>query len=45
MIDIFPFADYPVAVFGLGRAGRVAARALVESEAEVSAWDDDEEAR
>ena len=45
MIDIFPFADYPVAVFGLGRSGLVAARALVESEAEVSAWDDDEEAR
>ena len=45
MIDIFPFADYPIAVFGLGRSGLVAVRALGESEAEVSAWDDDEEAR
>jgi UDP-N-acetylmuramoylalanine--D-glutamate ligase len=45
LIEIFPFQGFPVAVFGLGRSGLVAARALVESDAEVSAWDDDEEAR
>jgi len=45
MINVFPFASYPVAVFGLGRSGLSTAKALVESEAEVSAWDDDEAAR
>src|SRR3989338_6616673 len=45
MIDVFPFAGFPVAVFGLGRSGLAAARALVKSDAEVWAWDDDEEAR
>ena len=45
MINIFPFASYPVCVFGLGQSGLAAAKALVESQAEVSAWDDDEEAR
>ncbi|MCH7865031.1 MAG: UDP-N-acetylmuramoyl-L-alanine--D-glutamate ligase, partial [Proteobacteria bacterium] len=45
MINLFPFESYPVAVFGLGRSGLTAARALVESEAEVAAWDDDPEAR
>jgi UDP-N-acetylmuramoylalanine--D-glutamate ligase len=45
VINVFPFAGYPVAVFGLGRSGLAAARALVKSEAEVWAWDDDEEAR
>ena len=45
MIDVFFFNTLPVAVFGLGRAGLSAARALVESEAEVWAWDDNEDAR
>jgi len=45
MINVFPFADFPIAVFGLGRSGMATARALVRSEAEVWAWDDDEEAR
>ena len=35
MIDIFPFQGFPIAVFGLGRSGLVAAQALVESDAEV----------
>jgi len=45
MINVFPFASYPIAVFGLGRSGLSTAKALVKSEAEVSAWDDDEAAR
>ena len=45
MINVFPFAGCPVSVFGLGRSGLLTARALVESDAEVFAWDDDEEAR
>jgi len=45
MIDVFPFAGYPVAVFGLGQSGLATAQALVRSEAEVWAWDDNEEAR
>jgi len=45
MINVYPFADFPVAVFGLGRSGMATARALVKSDAEVWAWDDDEEAR
>ncbi len=45
MIDVFPFAGFPIAVFGLGRSGLASARALVRSEAEVWAWDDDEDAR
>ncbi|NQV82232.1 MAG: UDP-N-acetylmuramoyl-L-alanine--D-glutamate ligase [Rhodospirillales bacterium] len=45
MIDVFPFAHYPVAVFGLGRSGMSAAMALMKSKAEVAAWDDDEDAR
>jgi len=45
MIDVFPFAGYPVAIFGLGRSGLTAARALTGSDAEVSAWDDNEDAR
>jgi UDP-N-acetylmuramoylalanine--D-glutamate ligase len=45
MIDVFPFAGYPVAVFGLGQSGLATARALVRSEAEVWAWDDNEAAR
>ncbi len=34
LINLFPFESYPVAVFGLGRSGLTAAKALVESEAE-----------
>ncbi len=45
MINVYPFADFPVAVFGLGRSGLATARALVKSDAEVWAWDDDEESR
>ena len=45
MIDVFPFHNLPVAVFGLGRSGMAAARALIASEAEVWAWDDDKGAR
>ena len=45
MIDVFPFAGFPVAVFGLGRSGIATALALQESNAEVWAWDDNEEAR
>ena len=41
MIDVFPFAGFPVAVFGLGRSGLAAARALVKSDAEGWAWDGD----
>lgn len=41
MIEPFPFAGFPVAVFGLGRSGLAAARALLAAEAEVWAWDDD----
>ena len=39
MIDVFPFAGFPVAVFGLGRSGIATALALQESDAEVWAWD------
>ena len=42
MIEPFPFAGFPVAVFGLGRSGLSAARALAAADAEVWAWDDDE---
>ncbi len=45
MINVFPFAGYPIAIFGLGLSGLSAAKALVKSEADVSAWDDDEDAR
>ena len=45
MIEPFPFAGYPVAVFGLGRSGLSAARALGAAGAEVWAWDDDEAQR
>ena len=45
MIDVFPFAGYPIAVFGLGQSGLAAAKALVKSDAEVWAWDDDEDVR
>ncbi len=45
MIDVFPFSGYPIAVFGLGQSGLAAAKALANSNAEVWAWDDDEEVR
>lgn len=45
MIDVFPFAHYPVAIFGLGRSGLSAAIALKNSKADVEAWDDDPRAR
>jgi UDP-N-acetylmuramoylalanine--D-glutamate ligase len=45
MIDVFPFAGFPVAVLGLGRTGMSAARALLASGAQVMAWDDDAGAR
>jgi UDP-N-acetylmuramoylalanine--D-glutamate ligase len=45
MIDVFAFNGYPVAVFGLGRSGLSAARALHKSGAEVWAWDDNEATR
>ena len=45
MIEPAAFAGLPVAVFGLGRSGLVAARALAAAGAEVWAWDDDEDQR
>lgn len=45
MINIFPFAGYPVAVLGLGHDGVGTARALTHSEAEVVAWDFDSRRR
>ncbi len=45
MIEVFPFAGMPVAVFGLGKSGIVAAKALALGGAEVWAWDDNEDAR
>ena len=41
MIDVFPFAGFTVALFGLGHQGRKAAVALDLSEVAVWAWDDD----
>ena len=45
MIEVFPFAGMPVAVFGLGKSGIVAAKALGLGGADVWAWDDSEDAR
>lgn len=45
MIDVFPFAGYPVALYGLDDAGLFTARALHAAEAELSAWDDAPENR
>lgn len=45
MIEVFPFAGLPVAVFGLGKSGIAAARALMAGGAEVWGWDDGEDAR
>ncbi len=45
MIEVFPFAGLPVAVFGLGNSGLAAARGLMQAKAEVWAWDDNGDAR
>ena len=45
MIDLGFFSGLPVAVFGLGRSGLAAARALHAAGAEVWAWDDSEDRR
>jgi len=45
MIDVFFFQGLPVAVMGLGKSGMAAAAALVQSGAEVWAWDDSEDRR
>ncbi|PLX38149.1 MAG: hypothetical protein C0606_07920 [Hyphomicrobiales bacterium] len=41
MIDLYPFAGFPVFVLGLGAHGCKAAEALRLSGAEVMGWDDD----
>ena len=41
MIEAAAFAGSPVAVFGLGRSGLAAVRALAAGGANVRAWDDD----
>ncbi|NWG54064.1 MAG: UDP-N-acetylmuramoyl-L-alanine--D-glutamate ligase [Hydrogenophilaceae bacterium] len=45
MIPIRHYADRDVAVFGLARTGRAAAKALAAGGARVHAWDDSEAAR
>ena len=45
MIDVTPFTDRPIAVFGLGRSGLAAAEALQRGGMAVWAWDDDADAR
>ena len=45
MLEVTSFAGERVAVFGLGRSGLSAARALVAGGALVHAWDDDEARR
>lgn len=45
MIDVFPFAGYPVALYGLDQAGLFTARALLAGEAELVAWDNDADNR
>ncbi len=45
MIEVLPFAGQPVAVFGLGRSGVSAAKALAAAGADVRAWDDSEAQR
>lgn len=44
-VDASPFKDRNAAVFGLGRSGLAAARALHAAGAHVTAWDDDKDAR
>jgi UDP-N-acetylmuramoylalanine--D-glutamate ligase len=45
MIPLPYMAGFPVAVLGLGRSGLAAAQALMASDAEVWAWDDNEDVR
>ena len=45
MIPITEYAGRDVAVFGLGRTGLAAAKALRAGKARVHAWDDNEETR
>jgi UDP-N-acetylmuramoylalanine--D-glutamate ligase len=45
MIEVSGFENRPVAVFGLGRSGLSAARALIAGGAEVRGWDDQPERR
>jgi len=45
VIEVFPFAGYPVAVMGLGKSGLATAEALRAAGAEVWAWDDSEAKR
>jgi len=45
LIDVFPFAGYPVALYGLDEAGLFTARALHAGQAELSAWDNDPDNR
>ena len=45
MIDVFYFYHMPVAVLGLGKSGLATCKALMESDAEVWAWDDNEDSR
>lgn len=42
MINVFPFAGFPIGVYGLGRSGLASAQALMRSDADVWAWDDSE---
>ena len=45
MIPITEYAGKDVAVYGLGRTGLAAARALKAGKARVHAWDDSEDTR
>jgi len=45
VIEVYPFASYPVAVMGLGKSGLATAEALRAAGAEVWAWDDSEARR
>jgi UDP-N-acetylmuramoylalanine--D-glutamate ligase len=45
LIEVYPFAGYPVAVMGLGKSGLATAEALRAAGAEVWAWDDSEAKR
>ena len=45
MIVVDALSDTPIAVLGLGRSGRAAARALIRGRSLVWAWDDDRTAR
>ena len=45
MIESYAFADLTVAVFGLGPEGQASARSLMAGNADVWAWDDNEDKR